>query len=148
MSTVNLFSVDYLELSKPLFLYAILIIGITYHGFKYKKVLSCDFWMCMVLCFFWLLDLILSFLIIKNYIHVKSLFFDTTIYFFFIENIVFFLLIIEVMLYYQWHIAEKFRNDWSPKKQYYAKIISQILAIIMILIHFIMYIDVYFQLNY
>lgn len=144
MNTWNLFSVDYSELSKPLFLYAVLIIGITYHGYKYKKIFSYNFWICMVLCFFWIVDLIMDFLISKNYIYVKSLFFDGFIYSISIEDILFLLLIIEVMLYYQWHIAEKFRNDWGTTRQYYAQNISQIIAIIMIIIHSIMYMDMFF----
>lgn len=147
MNSGTFFSLDYSELAKPLILHVIFVLLIVYYSCKYKKIKTCAFWMCIILCFFLLSDFILYFFISRGYIITTSIFFKTN-YFYSIADVLSFLLVIQVMIYYQWHIAEKFRDDWGPKKQYYAKIISQTLAIIMILIHFIMYIDVYFQLNY
>lgn len=139
--TVEAFS----ELWKPIFFSLMVITGIFYTAYKQKKIFNIHFVICNLLCLFSLMDVIVYYLISRGILQVTSFFFDYHIFIFSPEYIIWFLTSINIMTYFQWNVIEKFKDEWSDIKRRRAIYASGKVAMILLLIHIIAYIDTYYR---
>lgn len=119
------------------------ITGIFYTDYKQKKIFNIHFVICNLLCLFSLIDVIAYYLISRGTLRVTSFFFDYHIFIFTPEYIIWFLTLINIMSYFQWNVIGKFKDEWSNIKRRRAIYISDKVAMILLLIHILVYINIY-----
>lgn len=143
LQTVSL--IDFSDLSKPILFYLMMLSGIFYYAYKYKKIMNLHFVICVLLSSLLFLNLIMYFCISRKYVMIESFFFKDTLFFFSMEDITQILLILVVMLYFQWNVMGKFKAEWGNRERHIAKCTVNLVSMLMILIHVLVYLGIYFN---
>lgn len=116
---------------------------IIYCSWKAKRIQSIPFYVCMLLCVFLLMDVIMHLLISYSLVSIDSHFFNTNgVYPASPDGAVIACLVPVIMFYFQWNVINGFKSGWNSKQKSRSKTITNIMTIVMLIIHVISYAEI------